>query len=216
MKFKKYQLKEKYRKILDNLSDEDKIKTVFSKTHNINIINDVLVYYQIKDNPLHKKLALKKFEKDPESIYDYALLVIGDRWPEAEHIILRSSEWSYFYALRIIKSRWPEGEKVVKEDPEYAFYYALEVVEGKWESAEPAIAQHPYYAYNYAKNVLKDRFALGEPTILKHYGFIYFYIKDVIGERWPEVEHIIKKSRFVSREYAKNILKIPLEDFMKE
>jgi hypothetical protein len=49
MNLSSYHLKSKYREVLDNLSDEDKIKTTFEITNNINLINDALTYYELKE-----------------------------------------------------------------------------------------------------------------------------------------------------------------------
>jgi hypothetical protein len=98
MNLSSYHLKSKYRKVLDNLSDEDKIKTVFKKTKRktsgIDIINDVLAYYELKDNPLHKELALIKFN-NPENAYHYARKIIKGRWIEAEEIIKKDPQFAH-------------------------------------------------------------------------------------------------------------------------
>ena len=44
--FSKYHLKDKYRKVLENLSDEDKIRTAFKKNASNNILSDICEYYR--------------------------------------------------------------------------------------------------------------------------------------------------------------------------
>jgi hypothetical protein len=127
MNLSSYHLESKYREVLDNLSDEDKIKTVFKKTKSINIINDVLTYYELKDNPLHKKLALIKFNDYPNDIYFYI----------------------YFYAYYVIKGRWLEAEETIKKDPKHAVFYAMNVIKDRWIEAENIILKEPISTYFY-------------------------------------------------------------------
>ena len=46
--------------------------------------------------------------------YFYARLVIKERWPEAEPVIMTSPENAYWYVEYVIKARWPEAESAIK------------------------------------------------------------------------------------------------------
>ena len=107
--FSKYHLKDKYRKVLEHLSDEDKIKTSI-KNYSIEELDDICEYYNLRKHPLIKKLGLEKYGKDPES--------------------------AYYYTGYIIKGRWPEAEPFIKTNPKYASNYAKEVIgyENFWEN----------------------------------------------------------------------------------
>lgn len=193
MKFNKFHLKNKYRKVLENLSDEDKIKTLFKKTSDVEIINKVLIYYELKNHPLHKKLALEKLNKikNVEFAYLYAKVVIGGRWPEAEPFFIQENEYCYLYAFYILKSRWPEAEQYLKEDYLFAFLYARDVIQGRWPEAENAIKNDEYYAYRYSLEILNRRWHEAEHIIKGDPYWAYHYAKDVIKGRWPEAESLI-------------------------
>lgn len=101
--FSKYHLKDKYRKVLENLSDEDKIRTAFKKKASINLLSDICEYYNLRQHPLIKTLGLEKYGNDPENAFTYAVKVIKDRWPEAEPIIKTDPNIVYYYAKDVIK-----------------------------------------------------------------------------------------------------------------
>ena len=105
----KYHLKQKYRKVLEHLSDDDKIRIAI-ENYDIAEIKDIVIYYDLQDNPLLRTLGLEKYGKDPR--------------------------WAYWYALEVIKGRWPEAEEYIKKDPEIASYYAEHVMKDRnfWDN----------------------------------------------------------------------------------
>lgn len=58
----------------------------------------------------------------------------GERWHQAESCILQSPEYAYYYAVNIIGNRWAEAEPVlIKSDywfEKYRHHFGLE--ESKW------------------------------------------------------------------------------------
>ena len=153
--FSQYHLKDKYRKVLEHLSDEDKIKTSI-KNYSIEELDDICEYYNLRKHPLIKKLGLEKYGKDPENAYKYSINVIKGRWIEAENYIKTDTHYAYYYARDVIKGRWIEAEEYIKKDLCYAYHYAYYVIKGRWQEAEPYIKKDPENAYLYAKNVIGD------------------------------------------------------------
>jgi hypothetical protein len=71
-----------------------------------------------------KSISTMRFTNDVGSmIRNYAIFVIGGRWPEAEKMILENPYDVYFYTTDIIKGRWPEGEAVIATNPTFAQWY---------------------------------------------------------------------------------------------
>ena len=127
----RFYLKEKYRKVLDDLSDNDKVITAFKRNANTNLLSKIVIYYGLEDNELLKgKLAFEKYGQDAESAYSYA--------------------------RDVIKGRWELAEPTLAQDAGCAYLYAQDVIKGRFELAEPTIAQDAHYAYRYAINVIKD------------------------------------------------------------
>ena len=100
--FSQYHLKDKYRKVLEHLSDEDKIKTSI-ENYSIEELDDICEYYNLRKHPLIKKLGLEKYGKDPKYAFLYTLYVIKGRWIEAEPYIKKDPQYAYYYAQYIIK-----------------------------------------------------------------------------------------------------------------
>ncbi len=157
--FSQYHLKDKYRKVLEHLSDEDKIRTSIKK-YSIEELSDICEYYNLRQHPLVKTLGLEKYGKDPEYAYhyayEYARFVIEGRWPEVEDIIKTNPESAYYYAKDVIKGRWPEAEDIIKTDSRSAYWYARDVIVGRWIEAEEYIKTDPEWTYYYAINVIGD------------------------------------------------------------
>lgn len=191
MKFNKYRLEKKYRDVLDKLSDEDKIK-VSIKNYECPVINKVFIYYELKDNPLHKELALKKYRRNPYKAFYYAHHVIKGRWKEAEPIILTDAKASYLYCS-YLNFRWREAEKEIVKDPLLAYLYAQFVIKNRWRNAESSIEKDANAAYMYAKNILKKRWKKAENIIKKDPHWAYYYATDVLKDSWKEAERYIKK-----------------------
>lgn len=210
--FSQFNLKEKYRKVLDNLSDEDKIRTTFNKTSNINSICDIITYYELQNNPLHKELAIEKFKDDPHKLIVYINKIVKCRWPEAETCIRKhTSDISVLhdclhYAIGI-KERWPEIEDDIKKHPGFAVIYAKNSVKGRWPEAELYIKECPRSAYEYARDVIHGRWPEAEEYIIKDPEYACFYARSIFQGRWPEAEkNIILAPRNIFI-YAKEVIK---------
>ena len=100
--------------------------------------------------------------KYPEFIFRYADIIIGDRWPEAEHIIMRMPKYAFLYAMEILYDRWPEAEQYIMEDPYYAYLYAHEIIQGRWEEAEDIIMRNTHSALAYAYEILEHKWIEAE------------------------------------------------------
>jgi len=48
--------------------------------------------------------------------YFYAKYFIGDRWLEAEPIIIKDSQFALSYAVNILKRPWPEAESAISKN----------------------------------------------------------------------------------------------------
>jgi len=67
---------------------------------------------------------------NPSNAYNYAADYYdrtGERCYEAEPIILEYVGWAYTYALKIIKDRWPEAEHIFMQSP-YAHGYCTKLM----------------------------------------------------------------------------------------
>lgn len=133
-----------------------------------------------------------KVSDDPKDSYDYALHVVGGRWPEGEPTILTDKQWIQPYARNVIKGRWPEGERVLLEKGHLAelAIYAAQIIKGRWPEIEHQLATDAYASYCYAKG-LDERFPEGEKEILTDPNMLYVYARDVIKGRWPEGERVL-------------------------
>jgi hypothetical protein len=89
------------------------------------IDHELLTYFRTKHPVLSKmfKEGEKKILQDPDLIYQYALEVKYDRWPEAEPYIMKDPAMSYNYSKDIIKDRWSEAEPyIMKADNWWKLY----------------------------------------------------------------------------------------------
>jgi|CXWL01.1.fsa_nt_gi hypothetical protein len=93
--------------------------------------------------------------------YNYAVNVIGGRWPEGEKDIAKNAEMSFMYAKNIIKGKFPEGEEVLSKSPGYAVLYAIDVIKDRFPAAEKAILTTEYILHKRYKrdyiNFLKSK-----------------------------------------------------------
>jgi hypothetical protein len=94
----------------------------------------------------HKNEFLKL--DDPAMLFKFAWRILNDRWPEAEHIIMRDPKSAARYALDVINYekpnppiRWKEAEDSIKQDPWGAYSYAHYILQRKWPEAEQYIKQ---------------------------------------------------------------------------
>ncbi len=86
-------------------------------------------------------ITAKEALKDPINAFEYALNVIGGRWPEAEPVIMQDAYAACEYACNILKCRWPEAEPVIMQKGYSAFCYARDIINDRWLEAEPYIAK---------------------------------------------------------------------------
>lgn len=115
---------------------------------------------------------------DLEAINYYAEHTIKGRWPEAEPYIMQDAESAVDYARNVVHGRWPEAEKSILADghPSDLVNYALVAGMTRWEAAEPIIYQYPSPAASYQIHV--------------------------IGARKPDIEDLIKQSKFAWEIYT--------------
>ena len=152
----------------------------------------------------------------PGHAFRNALEVLGDRWPEAEEIILSDSVVAVRYAKEAMKTRWPLLEKQLlkgrripliveyardviggpwpeaeikirrKKDAEWMVLYAREVLGGRWPQAESVISQSDH-AELYAIKVVRKNW--NEEVARKCPCWLYHFAKDVVGGKLPKEMH---------------------------
>ena len=89
-------------------------------------IDSELLQYFRTEHPVFKKLFAKSeapIAQDPDSVYFYALVTIGGRFPEGEAAVAQDARYAYLYARHVIEDRWPEphrakAEATIKKDSE--------------------------------------------------------------------------------------------------
>lgn len=64
------------------------------------------------------------FYKDPEVAYSYALVVLKNRFKQAEPYIMKKPWFAYLYAKFILQKRWKEAEPYIKQDEEEWYTYS--------------------------------------------------------------------------------------------
>jgi hypothetical protein len=143
--------------------------------------------------PVHKQNLGTRVEG---LINDYCIYVLRDRWPEAEHKMLKNSDIAYKYASTVVKGKWEEGEEVISKSPQFSYYYALNIVKGRWEEAEYTIANSFQYAYEYAKNIIKGRL----PEVMHN---IFMMNAASLSKNDPNYEYVNKY--FTYKKYKKEI-----------
>jgi hypothetical protein len=74
----------------------------------------------------------------PQAAWEFATLVLNNRFPKGEYLIAQDPYCAYCYALYRIKGRFIAAEPVIAPS-EHACYYAIHVIRGRWLEAEPAI-----------------------------------------------------------------------------
>lgn len=82
-------------KIFDNLSVQDIIERIFFKEYSVDLIRDILIYYEIDpDSAIVRNTIFKLFfhqEKYHSKIYLFATEIAKKPWPEAEIIFFKKS-----------------------------------------------------------------------------------------------------------------------------
>lgn len=89
----------------------------------LTVIRRILVnqYIQSDNNE-----SIDDTDNQCDIIYDYAEYVMkGERWIEAEHIMLQEPGWAYLYAKDIIKGRWPEAEMIISTSAHWKSRYNM-------------------------------------------------------------------------------------------
>ena len=106
--------------------------------------------------------------------------ITGERWPEAEPIIMTDPRAAYIYVSRIINKgqnlgiRWPEAEPYIMKDPEFAYDYAKNIINRgrklgiRWPEAEPYIMQSKKWAAKYNKRIIRHLPPDDHDLLLRH------------------------------------------------
>jgi hypothetical protein len=99
------------------------------------------------------ELAKPYVLKSAYACYLYAKDIMGEPWPYAEPIILRSPRAICEYCIHV-KGNWKYGEDALIDfgDAECCVDYACELLEERWEAAEKVIKSDPKQALNYSVN----------------------------------------------------------------
>lgn len=121
---------------------------------------------------------------NPGVSFLYARDVVKDRWHEGEKSILNSHnlEMMFNYASIIIGGRWPEAEEHIKKDPNWAYQYAAHIIKGRWPEAEDTIKYHTDYACKYAINILGHRWLEAEEAIMRNWYAKMTYMAEFGGD----------------------------------
>ena len=156
-------------------------------------------------NRLRKKRRIPELEKwiinVPSKAADYAKSFLGQRWIEAESVILRGSpKVLYSYVQSCVKIRWKEAEASISNSPEYSYKYAKDFLKKRWPEAEKTIIRdsaniekayhfYVYYCFKYARDVIGDRWLELENKIINNPRAMEFYAREVLGDELPEELH---------------------------
>lgn len=135
---------------------------------------------------------------DTESMVDYAMHAIKGRWPEAEPYIMEAPYEAVNYAADVIKGRWPDAEPYIMQEASAAVEYVRKVVQGRWPEAEDSILDDgdARDLVNYAIAAGLPRWAKAESVIYEDPTATALYQMHVIGARNPDIEDVIKQSKF--------------------
>jgi len=77
------------------------------------------------------------YRNNPRRAAWFAIHELGDRWPEAEPVIMRDAKAAYVYARDVIAGRWPEAEEIINADPQMKAAYERDVLPmGGWLQRE--------------------------------------------------------------------------------
>lgn len=156
----------------------------------------------------------KQILKNAIGAIKYAEMVLKDRWPELEAVILKSTAINALigYAKRIVGGRWPEAEQRIVKISQYKWNYIRNLSRYAAEVAQERIPE-------FEKLILHDMLVPADDLELNNGGWgsdtvgrrLYAssaaldYVKDVIKGRWPEYEKLLKDSKLDGhkRYYAK-------------
>jgi hypothetical protein len=143
-----------------------------------------------------------------EGCFNFALEVIGGRYPQGEDIIGADPIYAFRYATQIIR-RGPfiQGEDAISTNANDSLEYARCVLHARFIKGEETIRQNANVACFYAAEVLERRWLEAEPVILQDLDQIINYCVFTIDGAWPEAEHIIAESPQHSFDYATQVLR---------
>jgi hypothetical protein len=86
----------------------------------------------------------------PKLAYQYVYYITQKRTPELEDAIKTNASSAYQYARKFMDGqRWIEAEPVIMQDPVEAADYAINVIKGRWLEAEPIISKDLYAWHDY-------------------------------------------------------------------
>jgi hypothetical protein len=110
--------------------------------------------------------------------YRYALMVVRDRWPEAEPYIMQNGHQALEYALRVMHERWSEAEPEILADFNRSTYY--------YEQDIDAMA-------DYVSMCRDERWPEYEQMIIDKSldEFVFSYLNIVVQGPWPQAEHVL-------------------------
>lgn len=106
--------------------------------------------------PLKTKHRLEELKHNPIRAFNYALLTLKGRWPEAEPYIMQHASTAVNYANEILKQPWPEAEPYILKSYNDAIVYTILVKKKKWPELEKIIDRYPRLVkdYNYKTRYL--------------------------------------------------------------
>ena len=94
---------------------------------------------------------------DPGACLEYARMVLRKRWPEGEKTILASGNLNIItvYCMDLFHSgeRWLEAEPLILKDIDYTVDYAHVTIDGPWPEAEEFILANPEQLKHYAESL---------------------------------------------------------------
>lgn len=180
--------------------------------NNVDVYSDFDV--QFDKNALKILTQYKtRSSKHPRYAYLYAYYIMGSRWKEVEHVIMKDYGASIDYAHNVIKGRWKEAEDVIINDGLAACSYAVQIMKERWPGAESIIISegntdsaylYAVFAINKDKPNPPIRWPEGEPIIMEDPYNAYRYATHVLKERWIEAEPIIMEDEYWWGEYQRN------------
>ena len=142
-----------------------------------NYYNQLILETEYEGKELLERIINSKTIEEAERIistvshlsYEYATLILKDRFELGEKEIATSSWYSFYYALKVLNgTRVPIIEKTIAESAQYSFSYARDCLKGRFELGEPEIATDSLLSLYYAFQIMKGRFELGEKEICDH------------------------------------------------
>ena len=93
--------------------------------------------------------------QDPGACLEYARMVLDKRWPEGEKTILASRNMNiilvYFMDLLNSGERWREAEPLILTDPEITWEYISIILDGPWSEAEEILLTSPIHLRAYTE-----------------------------------------------------------------